>query len=1215
MKNLVHNLWLIALVFVGATLCTPAQECYTPLEWIPKNHVWNMDRNKNFVDDEIDAMPAGSIINVLICLNACAEEYDINRLAAYGGTIGYRSKYISIIEIKDISTEAAIKLGQDERVAMVELERESQPTLDVSMPAAKIRTSTTYSGANVEDIYPSIDGSGVTIAIIDSGVDNLPASATSGTVHNAFPAWKYVAGYDAINDIETDPDDMMGHGTHVAGIALGTQATYRGAAPGAQLVDIQIFATGGASDAVVLASFDKVIQRRVAWGIDIVNMSFGKGIPSDGTDAISQAANRIVREGIFVAVAAGNCGCWMIGPPGSADFAMTVASAYDQGTVTRTDDAISWFSSYGPRNNDGDGITEDEQKPDITAYGENIHSAQNNTTNANLDLSGTSMATPQVAGLAALILEANPGMDPLSVKKLIERTAEDFGAPGWDANFGHGIINAYQAITEVVLNAQTDVAFDVYCWKPGSPAWYLSPDLYPSNPSVIEGSTNAIVVTIKNLGSIAATNFHVRCGIYSFSNSTADFDICMHHVPSLAAGATLTFSCPWVPEANGLTPSVVHACLKAYIIYPNDTDPSNNCAQHNVDIVQTHSPATFTMTVVNPTGEEAQMRVVTDPPEQEIEDRGWKLNINDTDREFTMPAVSCPRTIKIELEAIQAGEREQMPVRVAIQGVVNGEERELGGMQIVGENHNGTPRPPDVKLFDGIRHTALGQARLNTAPDVITATDIGPDGNDGVSVWLDQAEFWQGWLRVAPDAMSDGNGFTVQAIGETPGAVASQLSLVGMGDRTQLTADFMVPNNALTVEVYDNNQLIAVRQVSDLTFANVGQFVTAYRVTPYQDRGGRASAEFAFEDNVEIELLAPPFETVSGDRIIVTSNLPTQRPAFIQRVDVTGVNVGSFGLADEAGGAFGRAFHAMGNPALIWEDGGKALTASRIKARSAIGARAEVPSLRSYKLIWEPVEIVDQTLGASLSVAASGIVNGEARDIGSLTGTYNGAAIALTADLRPLNSPVLVVTVYSDGNPVYSSALPTVDIGWVDSWPVRAGAVIDESNTPGLHFAWDGDREFTLSDGSVVSGNELRVAPEEQGQAEGITSVGVYAVGPDRLRIIGEDASENLQTSVDLPGAPLPFSLYQNYPNPFDQRTVFKFDLFTSAFVELEVYNMLGERVAGVVARDFARGTHEVEWKRTQASLPSGTYIYKIKVRPAQSQQTFELQRKMVVLD
>ena len=102
--------------------------------------------------------------------------------------------------------------------------------------------------------------------------------------------------------------------------------------------------------------------------------------------------------------------------------------------------------------------------------------------------------------------------------------------------------------------------------------------------------------------------------------------------------------------------------------------------------------------------------------------------------------------------------------------------------------------------------------------------------------------------------------------------------------------------------------------------------------------------------------------------------------------------------------------------------------------------------------------------------------------------------------------------------------------------------------------------------------------------------------------------------SVGTPERELPFKLYQNYPNPFDQRTVFKFDLFSNAHVELEVFNLLGEKVADIVSRSLNSGTHEIEWKRTTA-LPSGAYIYKLKVRPLNSDQIFELQRQMVILD
>lgn len=1239
MKKLLNNLPAVVAIFLAVITTVPAQECYTPLEWIPKNYVSNLDRNKNFVDDEIDRMDATASINVILCLNGCASNYDLERFTAFaeeaGGQVGYRSPYLSVLILNNISVDLAQQLGRDERVAMVELERTFEPNLDVSMGAARIRTSAPYAGANVEDVYPWIDGTGINIAIMDTGVDNEPPT---GAEHESFPAWKFVNGYDAFLDIVTDPDDQWGHGTHVAGIALGTGGslgTYRGAAPGAGLIDIQIFKPGYLTyDSIVLLALDKVIQYRAAWGIDVLNMSFGKSFTnSDGTDAISQMVNRVVREGIVAVAAAGNDGPWnFIGPPAASDFAITVASADDQGTVLRTDDVLSFFSSVGPRLNDGDGITEDEQKPDVTAYGSNIHSAQYNTVNGYVDMSGTSMATPQVAGLAALILQANPGMDPLSVKELIERTAEDRGPSGWDVQYGHGIINGFAAIDEVMSYMQTDVSFDVYCGRPGSPTWWLSPDVTPANPYVEEGSTNAVIVVVRNSGPNTAYNVKVRVGIFNFSNSHSDYDICMHNIAVLPPGTT-TFTCPWIPSANGAIPSTIHACLKAYIIYPNDTDPSNNCAQHNVNIVRTHSPALFTMTVVNPTGEEAVMELVTDPSQDEIRARGWKLTLQDEDQSFVMGPNECPRSVTIALEAEGAKENDQMPVTVAVRRNLGGQEFQvLGGVQIIGENGNGTPRPPDKTIFEGIRHTSLGSARLRSTPAELTVSELVSENSDeigGVSAYLGKADFWRGTLGdFATATLNNGNyiSFTPRGrVNGNDGATISQLVVTDNGNQATFSVNFQTPGlNTLTVQVYDDGNLVGTDINTNGIFATASQPLQNMQITPFRLDDNGVYGEISFSANTQIQILGTSTSTiVSGDQIVVRSGILPSLPEYVENVDIRAQAPASFSFAltREEGGLYNRPFRSLGNPLLEWNNVDGTLMASRITSRSAVGTRVTLPGLQSYDLNWAMRGLDEVPTGAYLSLSGRGnLDNGSlAADLGSVAVLRTPDAAQITANIPQSGTGSYTVEVYSGGGLVYSTGGLDATVGTMNSWPSGGGVAVDEvtGGAPSFRLYWQDGGTFNLTDGAVVDGDELRMVPEDIGYSlQGVTEVGVYVVGLDELQIINEQASGLVATPVEEPAPQsLPFSLYQNFPNPFSENTMFKFDLFTAAYVDLEVYNLLGEKVAEVYSRELAQGTHEIEWKRTKASLPSGTYIYRLKVRPLNSGHTFEVNRQMVILE
>jgi hypothetical protein len=198
-------------------------------------------------------------------------------------------------------------------------------------------------------------------------------------------------------------------------------------------------------------------------GIDALSLSWG--IPyegsSDGSDLYSQALNRLVDVGVNGVVAAGNDGPDNDGftGMGAADNVITVGATDDIDTIDRSDDIIASYSSRGPRWDDGDGNPYDELKPDVSAPGTGI-------TQAEYDLigdgsgngygsrgSGTSYATPNVVGIVALVLEANPDLNPDLVKEVLRFTAErrDNATipeldPFWNKDFGWGIVDAYKAV-------------------------------------------------------------------------------------------------------------------------------------------------------------------------------------------------------------------------------------------------------------------------------------------------------------------------------------------------------------------------------------------------------------------------------------------------------------------------------------------------------------------------------------------------------------------------------------------------------------------------------------------------------------------------------------------------------------------------------------------------------------------------------------------------
>lgn len=307
-----------------------------------------------------------------------------------------------------------------------------------------------------------LDGSGIGVAIIDSGVtaahDDLDGSRV---VHFA----DFVGAQAGLHD-------GYGHGTHVAGIIAGngsaSDGTRRGMAPGAHLVVLKALDDEGhgyISNAI--AALEYAIEHRTAYNIRVINLSVAAGVyESYRTDPLTLAAGRAVDAGIVVVTSAGNLGRDARGrlqyggitAPGNAPWVLTVGAASHNGTADRADDTVAPFSSRGPSSIDL------VAKPDLVAPGVGIESLADpasllfatrpdarlwGTSPAEqepyLSLSGTSMAAPVVTGTVALVLQANPALRPDAVKALLQATADASGAYSQMAQ-GAGFLNARAAV-------------------------------------------------------------------------------------------------------------------------------------------------------------------------------------------------------------------------------------------------------------------------------------------------------------------------------------------------------------------------------------------------------------------------------------------------------------------------------------------------------------------------------------------------------------------------------------------------------------------------------------------------------------------------------------------------------------------------------------------------------------------------------------------------
>jgi len=421
---------------------------------------WNRDADGNGIDDYLDSCGDNSV-SVIIDYAYMPGEEELGRLESLGISTRYVAKYIPSVVTNDVPMSKVGRLARLPGVVMVEWNVEKTLDLDVSARAVKARDSTLYGSENVwKDL--GFTGDGVTVAVIDSGVDD--------TIHASFSK-KFKGGADfsgRIYMLNTNPDDTNGHGTHTAGTVLGTGADmdqdgdgeydHTGIAPGADLVDIKVSDRAGTADAgSMIASYEWIIDHKEEYGIRVVSVSMGSRFDSDGQDSECQAANNLVDSGVVFVSSAGNNGSNMISAPASADKVICVGAVDDQDTVDRADDTWADYSNFGPRVDDGDDNDTDELKPELVAPGSYIMAPMYNTYSAFQTMSGTSMSCPHVSGVVALMLEANPDLTPPEVLEILKRTAQAVDPPSFPAvddkynvKYGWGMLDAYAAVTYTI---------------------------------------------------------------------------------------------------------------------------------------------------------------------------------------------------------------------------------------------------------------------------------------------------------------------------------------------------------------------------------------------------------------------------------------------------------------------------------------------------------------------------------------------------------------------------------------------------------------------------------------------------------------------------------------------------------------------------------------------------------------------------------------------
>ena len=458
------------------------------------------------VAPDLNALSSNTVLQVIVGLNPAQTPSPANMIGAV--TVATLPSAL----VLQTTAGTAINLATDPAVSHVAVNHTligSGSFVYDYLPAAVQPVSAPYAGIAPAGSF----GAGVGVAVIDSGI-HTGSTDLIGNGRNGVGASRVWYSQSFI-PYETTPDDLYGHGTHVAGIIAGDGSNsygplyfndIHGVAPGAHLINLKVIDQNGVSnDAEVIQAIQTAIQLKDVFNIQVINLSLGRpAFESYTVDPLDQAVEQAWAAGITVVVAAGNGGRHEPGAitrgygtievPGNDPLVITVGAMNTKGTATRSDDIITSYSSKGPTM--GDAVV----KPDLVAPGNLIFSIR--IPGSTLDLaeptnaaplsayvtspagqaqnyfvlSGTSMAAAATSGAVASLLStsANANLTPDQVKARLMLTATK--------NFPQ-----YSIITDSITGQKFDVAYDIFTVGAG----YLNLDAAIASTATLPTGMNA----------------------------------------------------------------------------------------------------------------------------------------------------------------------------------------------------------------------------------------------------------------------------------------------------------------------------------------------------------------------------------------------------------------------------------------------------------------------------------------------------------------------------------------------------------------------------------------------------------------------------------------------------------------------------------------------------------------------------------------------------
>ena len=580
----------------------------------PKFDSTFFDLNANGLDDRIEPLiNIQEEIDVILMFTERPTQLHHTEINNIEIEVTHVYKYINAIRLDDVPSNKIFELTKISNLKIVEWQAPVHTFLDTAASAIKVRESSEYSPVVWDN---NIYGEGINVAVLDTGVDNE---------HETFDVFedqgvrRFIAGmncdggcptdddgnyqFTTEEDSSEDPDDFDGHGTHVASTVLGMGGDtgedgdgddngdgiqdYLGIAPAARLIDMKVMADwGSGSSADINEAIEACIENvNTDWendgeknnGIHVMSMSLGTTSGSDGSDSQSLLVNQANAAGIVVVIAMGNDGEEEVPSPASADWSVAVGAMDNMNNINRNDDDLASYSNYGPRDDDEDSDRWDELKPSVVAPGSDITAAQGHSNffgessaSGWTAKSGTSMATPIVSGLVALLLEADISLRPTSNSNPVRDRLQEY-SEAWSGDhdgsasepeesekynyyYGNGYIDGY----EIVDINQPDAVITEISTTPEEP---------------VEGDTVTISIKVENEGNMDIDSSAIK--LFVDQNEIEDDN----SLGTINVGSNTIWTYDWTPNEGEY-----ELQAEVYDVNPSEGNTDNNLFDTTVSV-------------------------------------------------------------------------------------------------------------------------------------------------------------------------------------------------------------------------------------------------------------------------------------------------------------------------------------------------------------------------------------------------------------------------------------------------------------------------------------------------------------------------------------------------------------------------------------------------------------------------------------------------------